>query len=136
MKNRNEEIDEMIKEALSEEEAKFFEEMGEQSMQEMIGELFKGKLRWLNILSMIVQPLLFGVAVYCAVHFFNAEETQMMIKWGAGAFLFMFASSYMKLFQWMQMDKNALLREIKRMELQIVSLSAKIDTADTKQDRN
>ena len=32
----------------------------------------------------------------------------------------------LKIFAWMQMDKNALLREMKRLELQVSSLSGKI----------
>jgi hypothetical protein len=32
----------------------------------------------------------------------------------------------LKLFHWMQMDKNAILRELKRVELQVGVLSAKL----------
>jgi hypothetical protein len=36
------------------------------------------------------------------------------------------AVSMMKMFAWMQMDKNAILREIKRLELQVSSLATKL----------
>jgi hypothetical protein len=32
----------------------------------------------------------------------------------------------LKIFGWMQMDKNAILREMKRLELQVSSLSVKM----------
>jgi len=43
MKNY-EEIDDMIRQALSEEEAKFYDELGEQTLPEMVGGLFKGRI--------------------------------------------------------------------------------------------
>ena len=48
-----------------------------------------------------------------------------MIKWGLGGIVFLIGVSMLKLFAWMQMDKNALLREIKRLEIQVSSLSQK-----------
>jgi len=33
---------------------------------------------------------------------------------------------FLKLFGWMQMDKNAILRELKRLELQVSSLAGKM----------
>jgi hypothetical protein len=49
-----------------------------------------------------------------------------MIKWGIGGIVFLLGVSMLKVFAWMQMDKNALLREMKRLELIVSSLSAKI----------
>jgi hypothetical protein len=39
--------------------------------------------------------------------------------------VFLFGVSMLKIFAWMQMDKNALLRELKRLELLITSASLK-----------
>lgn len=127
MKKRNEDIDKMIKDALSNEEAKFYDELGEQSLPEMVGGLFVGKLKWLAVITMIAQVALFVAAVYCAYQFFQVEEVREMLKWGAGFFMFLMASSMLKIFHWMQMDKNALMREIKRMELQVVALNSKLE---------
>ncbi|MEM9680951.1 MAG: DUF6768 family protein [Bacteroidota bacterium] len=43
-----------------------------------------------------------------------------------GGVVFLFGVSMLKIFAWIQMDKNALLREIKRLEIQISSLAGKI----------
>jgi len=126
MDKRNEEIDKMIKEALSSEEAKFYDELGEQSLPEMVGGLFVGKMKWLSIVTFIMQIILFVAAIYCAVQFFEVTEVQEMIKWGGGFFLFMLATTTLKVFHWMQMDKNAIMREIKRMEIQLATLNAKL----------
>ena len=127
MKNKMEEIDELIKESLSKEEAVFYDSLEEQNLIEMVGGLFRSKNRWLIVLMNIVQVIAFGFFVYCLIEFFGTENTNELIKWGAGGFLFLLMSTFMKLFSWMQMDKNALLREMKRLELQIASLATKKD---------
>ena len=125
MSNKMKEIDELIKESLTKEEAEFYDELDEQNLLEMVGGLFNSKNRWLIILMNIVQVISFIFFVYCLVQFFGTEETNELIKWGAGGFVFLLMSSYLKLFSWMQMDKNALLREMKRLELQVSSIAGK-----------
>lgn len=125
MKNKMEEIDELIKETLTKEEAEFYDSLDEQNLFEMVGGLFKTKNRWLIILMNVVQVISFGLFIYCLVQFFDTEKTNEIIKWGAGGFMFLLMSSYLKLFSWMQMNKNALLREMKRLELQVSSIAAK-----------
>jgi len=127
MKNKMEEIDELIKKSLTKEEAVFYDSLEEQNLIEMLGGLFNTKNRWLIILMNIVQAISFILFIYCLVQFLGTEETNELIKWGAGGFVFLLMSSYLKLFSWMQMDKNALLREMKRLELQLSSITGKKD---------
>lgn len=117
-----ENIDLLIKEALNKEEANFYENLDEQSMPEMVTGLFKGKLKWFAILTMILTLVWFGVAIFCAIKFFNTEELREMMIYGAGFFLSMMIVTMLKIWNWMQMDKNAIMRELKRMELQIAML--------------
>ena len=124
--NNIEDIDKLIKETLTEEEAKFYDELEEQNIWQMMFGIFKGKNSWINIVISIVQLLWFVLFIYCTVQFFNTEETNELIKWGIFGMLSIMASSMLKFYTWMQMDKNALLREIKRLELQVSSLSGKI----------
>lgn len=125
MKTNMEDIDKLIKDTLTEEEAKFYDELDEQNVFEMLGGLFKGKNRWIMYLMNFMTLVFFGLFVYCAVEFFNTENTNEMITWGIGGLVFLFGVSMLKVFAWMQMDKNAILREIKRLELQVSSLAAK-----------
>jgi len=126
MKNKMKEIDLLIKESLTKDEAEFYDSLDEQNLLEMVGELFRSKNRWLIILMNIIQVIAFGLFIYCLVQFFKVEETNELIKWIAGGFLFLMMSTFLKLFSWMQMDKNAILREMKRLELQVSSLAGKI----------
>lgn len=126
MKNKMSEIDDLIKETLSEEEAKFYNELDEQGPIEMLGGLFYGKNRWIIILMNVVMLFFFIAFVYCLIQFLNTTDTNELIKWGAGGMVSLLAASMLKLFAWLQMDKNALLREIKRLELQVSSISVKL----------
>ena len=121
-----EDIDKLIKETLTQEEARFYEELNEQNVFQMIGGVFQGKNKWIMILMNIMTLLFFGLFTYCIVQFFESEITKDLIKWGGGTLVFLLGVSMLKIFAWMQMDKNALLREIKRLELQVSSLSGKI----------
>ena len=122
----NEDIDRLIRETLTEEEAKFYDELDEQNVLQMLGGVYRGKNSWLMVLTNIVQLVFFALFIYCAIQFFKVEETNDLIKWGIGGIVTLFAQSMLKLFTWMQMDKNAIIREIKRLEIQVSSLSGKM----------
>jgi hypothetical protein len=126
MKNNMEDIDKLIKETLTQEEAKFYDELEEQGVIGMLSGLFKGKNSWLLVIMNIMTLIFFAFFIYCTIMFFRTDITNELIKWGSGAIVFIFGMSMLKIFAWMQMDKNALIREIKRLELQISSLAGKI----------
>lgn len=126
MKTNMEDIDKLIKETLNQEEAKFYDDLDEQNVLQMIGGLFQGKNKWIMYLMNFMTLVFFGFFVFCTIQFFDTEETNELIKWGIGGLVFLLGVSMLKIFAWMQMDKNALLRELKRLELQISSLSGKM----------
>ena len=126
MKKYNEDIDKLIKETLTQEEAKFYDELEEQNVLQMVFGLFQGKNKWIMYLMNFMTLVLFGLFIYCLVQFFKVEATKDLLKWGLGSVIFLLGISMLKIFAWMQMDKNALLRELKRLELQVSSLSGRM----------
>ena len=126
MKNEFEEIDALIKEALTEEEAKFYDNLDEQNLFEMLGGLLQEKNKWLILLLNAVMVIVFGVLVYSVTQFFDTELTNELIKWSLAIVVCLLMVSVLKIFIWMQMDKNSIKREIKRIELQISTLSSKL----------
>nr|WP_321234247.1 DUF6768 family protein [uncultured Psychroserpens sp.] len=126
MKTNMEDIDQLIKDTLTQEEAKFYDELEEQSVLGMVGGLFRGKNKWIIILMNIMTLIFFGLFIYCVVNFFDTTDSKELLKWGLGSLVFLIGVSMLKVFAWMQMDKNAILREMKRLELQVSSLSGKI----------
>ena len=69
---------------------------------------------------------MFALSIYCAVQFLNTDVTNELIRWGGAVIICWSTLAMIKLFVWMQMDKNALLRELKRLELQIAAMSNKV----------
>lgn len=120
-----EEIDKLIKETLTEEETKFYEDLNEEGLFDMVTGIFTGKLRWIIALMSFINLVAFGFCIYFVVQFFEATETVEMIKWAFASFICIMLISMLKVFSWMQMNKNALLREIKRLELLISTLTVK-----------
>lgn len=127
MKKETEEIDNLIKQALTEEEARFYDELHEQNVLGKLQTVYRGKLGWLAVVVNLMTLVMFVGFVYSAVRFFGAEATSDLIKWASAGFLCIIAVGMLKLFIWMQMDKNDIKRELKRIELQIAALSSKID---------
>ncbi|WP_204345887.1 DUF6768 family protein [Psychroserpens algicola] len=126
MKTQMDDIDQLIKDTLTEEEAKFYDDLEEQNVLGMLGGLFTGKNKWIIILMNIMTLVFFGLFLYCVVNFFDTTDIKALLKWGLGSVVFLIGVSMLKIFAWMQMDKNAILREMKRLELQVSSLSGKI----------
>ncbi len=127
MENDIEKIDTLIKETLNTEEAKFYDELEEQNLFEKLGQVHKGKMGWLVRIMTVLTFLTFLLFVYCAVQFFNSQGTSEHIAWLAGGFSSMLMISMLKLYIWMQMDKNDILRELKRLELQVSGIAHKLD---------
>jgi hypothetical protein len=128
MNTNMEDIDKLIKETLTQEEAKFYDDLDEQNVFQMLGGLFKGKNSWIMYVMNFMTLVFFGAFIFCVVQFFDTENTNELIKWAVGGVISLLAVSMLKMFAWLQMDKNALLREMKRLELQISSLSGKISS--------
>jgi hypothetical protein len=126
MKTNMEDIDQLIKDTLTEEEAKFYDDLDEQNVWQMIGGLYKGKNVWLTVIMHIINIAAFGLMIYCLIQTFNVESTNDLLLWIAGFFLCLSVMSMLKIYAWMLMHRNAMTREIKRLELQVSSLSGKI----------
>ena len=127
MNTNREDIDKLIKETLTQEEANFYDGLEEQGLWGMVVGIFQGKLGWIVVIMNIINLIVFGFLIYCFIQFFNVTETNELIKWGLGIVICMVFNVMIKLYAWMQMDKNAILREMKRLELQMSSLSGKIN---------
>jgi len=114
-----------IAEALDRDAAEAFEKMGaDQTVFEMMFDGFRGRNLWLNVVMAVIMVLIFAFGVYCIVRFFQAEDMRAMFSWGFGALMTMLMSSFLKLWFWLEMQKNSIVREVKRVELQVASLAA------------
>ena len=121
------EIDYKIRQALAAEEANLFDDYDEQNLLEQVADSFRKRSVWVILMSMLAGIVFMALGVFCLVQFLRVETMRDMLIWGLG-FVFCFSAvSMMKIWYWMELQKNAVTREIKRVELQLASLAQRIN---------
>lgn len=117
-------IDALIAETLSREEAEFLARLDEPSVFDQLAGIFRARNRWLNVLGMALTLVFLGLAVYSVTRFLSpAAEVRDMLRWGAALFFSVQAVWALKTWYWMELQRNNLTREIKRLELQVALLA-------------
>lgn len=119
-------IDNLIREALSAEDAKWFDTVDEPSLHEAMMESFRGKQSWVVRLAFVMMFVYLALAVFSAVKFFQADVTRDMIAWACGFMFSITTIAMLKVWYWMELNKIAVTREIKRFELQLARLSGRL----------
>jgi hypothetical protein len=120
-------LDRAIRQSLSAEDAELLDRLGlDQALHQQVLATFEGQLRWVNVAGWIVGALLFGVACVMAWRFVHAPELEDMLRWGAASALGFACVALVKVWFWMELQKNAIMREVKRLELQVASLAAQL----------
>ena len=122
---KKQEIDKLITDSLSKEDAEFYKQFGEEDVFESWFGVYKGKFAWIAVIQSVVILAAVIVAVYSGYHFFTVESTTELIRYGAVMFLGLLFTSFLKLWLWMQMVKNSIVREMKRVEFQVAVLMEK-----------
>ncbi len=123
----NNEIDDIVRDALGAEDRKLFDKYsGDMSVFEMIGESFRGRNRWLTVYAFVWTFAFLGLAIWCGVRFFQLDATtattKEMIGWAVGFSFSMMTVGLLKIWFWLDMQRHATTREIKRLELAITQL--------------
>lgn len=124
------ELDKKIREALSAEDAELFKEMGDEpGVFEMLLETFRGRNRWMNLLGAVWTLIFLALGIASAVAFFRSQTTRDLVLWASACVLCLSAVALLKVWYWMEMQRIAVMREIKRVELQIARLAARLREA-------
>jgi len=118
-------IDTAIREALSKEDAEFLARFEDDGPVGEVFSTFKGSWGVMNVFAAIITFALFGVFIYCVSQMFAAGETRDVVLWSVGAIVAMLGVAMLKMYFWMEMNKNVVLREVKRLELQVARLAAR-----------
>jgi len=119
-----ESIDERIRKALSSEDRILLEELDSgATLYGDIAATFRGRMRWMNIMGWVAGVAMLAVAIYCGWHFFTETDLRSMQLWGAGTIISVIALGLVKLWFFMEIQRTAILREIKRVELQLANLT-------------
>ena len=120
-------LDQAIRESLSSEDTELFDRLGaDQALHRQVLATFEGQLRWFNTAGWIAGFVLFGVASVAAWRFAQAQELGEMLRWGAASALAFAGIALIKVWFWLELQKNAVVREVKRLEVQVASLAAQL----------
>jgi len=93
--------------------------------RQMLVDGFRGKMRWATLVLWAYGLGGTALAVFSAVRFFAAQEVRDLVLYAA---LFLVGSglvAFMKLWYWTLMNRNTVLREVKRLELRVAELADK-----------
>lgn len=114
-------IDTMIDEAIGAEERKLLDQIGKEPGHfGLIAEMFtSGPSAWVNVALMIAQSVLFIAGCWAAWEFYQATDVLTALQWGFPATVGILSSLIIKLSMWPSMHTNRIMRELKRVELQI-----------------
>jgi len=122
---KEEELDQLMHESFSDEDRKMLQSISQDpSVFEMIGDSFRGRNRWITVYATVwIIAFLVG-AIWCGFRLADpeTESVKEIVSWAAGLVGCVMVVGLLKIWFWLDMHRNALTREIKRLELAVASL--------------
>jgi len=121
-------LDDAIHQALTEEDKDFlarFEK--EPNSIEQMTSVFRGPLAWIYIAFVIAAVILAPIGLFALVQFINATELRPLFHWGLATVGILVILSVVRMVFFMQINTNRVLRELKRLELQVARLAVRGD---------
>jgi hypothetical protein len=112
-------LDDDIRKALAGEEQTYDLEREEGVFRQMAG-IYRGKTRWMAIVATIYSLVIPVLIILAGIEFFQTDDTKWQIFYATGILLLAMLLLLVKLWGWMQMNRNSISREIKRLELRIL----------------
>jgi len=93
----------------------------------LIPSSFKGTFRYTMTFVVILQLCIGGLAVYCAYQMFDTEILSLKIEWLSGLIISFMIFAIARLWFFMELNRLSILREMKRLEMQVTLTSKKIN---------
>jgi hypothetical protein len=117
-------LDTLVEAELSREERELLARIGGEPgfFGQVLG-LFGGRLGWVNAWLMFVQGAVFVAGAWAAWRFFGQTDAVGQLRWGLPAAVLLIASLMIKMAMWPEIHANRLMRELKRIELQLAAAS-------------
>ena len=112
-------IDRMIDEALDAEERELLRTLDEPGFFRQAFGVFSGPTGWINMVMMFWQAVMFIAGIWAAWHFFGATDPVTQLRWGLPAMLLLIFAGMLKMALIPRLESNRIMREVKRLELQL-----------------
>lgn len=118
-------FDERVKNEL-ESEAEIIDEIlnDKQGMVELtLGTFNNGLGKWMALITVIIF-IVTGLMIWTGYQFFNAIDLDERVFWGVWFIITVSAQIALKQWTWMEINRTSLLREVKRVEIEVAKLAA------------
>ena len=112
-------FDDLIGRALTEEDRALLASHHEPGYVAQAFGLLRGPMAWVMWVAYLAAILAFAGGVYALWQLSGATEAVVAVKWGVASLFLFQVTTMCKSFMGNRMEANRLLRELKRMELQV-----------------
>jgi hypothetical protein len=96
----------------------------EPNLAEEVITVFRGRHRLLTTLMMVINVAALGGMIWAVVRFCTTTDVSEQLRWGGLGAVLLALMTMLKLWFWLEMQTNRVLREVKRVELLLVSKSS------------
>ena len=93
----------------------------EPNLAEEVITVFRGRHRWMHAIVVLVSLGFLALGGWAGFRFYEARDLREQLLFGGLALALLLAISIMKVWFWLEMHTNRVLRELKRIELLLVS---------------
>lgn len=115
-------IDDQLRAALSANDRALLDRLGDEpGVFELWRASYQGKFRWLNLIATVFSFVIFAVQIWCLIGLLRTDDAVIAVRWAAGFGFCALAVAMLKMWFWMRMNHLAAVREIKKIELLLVS---------------
>lgn len=120
MTSKTDDLDRLILEALDEDDRSIMAELGEEPgyFSQAMG-LFRGKLAWVIWVMYLTNIIGAGLAIWAGWNMFQTSDPAAVMRWGVLTLVALNVGIFMKGGLGMHGQVNRILRELKRVELQM-----------------
>ena len=88
----------------------------------LVAQSFTGRAKWITIGAWLKTVIFLIIAIVATVQFFKTDTTRAMIAWATAFIVSTLSMGIMFTMYWMQLNRNAVTRELKRLELRIAQM--------------
>lgn len=112
-------IDDLIGRALTEEDRALLASHGEPGYLAQAFGIFRGPMAWIMWMVNVAAGAAFLAGAYAMWQLFGTADPLVAVKWGVMALLLFQVTTLCKTFMGSRLETNRLMRELKRVELQV-----------------
>lgn len=134
MQRSDTDSDDFIRRTLDEADAGSPDHDDARSAARLLAEVFRGRNRRLALGGATVNLVLFVLALFSGLRFLGADDARGTAFWGTAMLLAFGLLIAVKIWYWLEMNRLALAREIKRVELRVAHLAESVEDQQASSD--